>query len=104
MHESGHTLASLLNKNSIPFHKVTILSKGGSLGHTSYLPKKDLFWRKYSDLNASLESALGGRAAEKLFIGDNEVSTGCSSDLEGVRQVVQDIVIKNGMLKGYLPI
>jgi len=38
IHESGHALVSLLNKNAIPMNKVTILSKGGSLGHTSFLP------------------------------------------------------------------
>ena len=43
VHEIGHALTSLLNKHSIPMNKVTILSKGGSLGHTSFLPKKDLY-------------------------------------------------------------
>lgn len=44
VHEAGHTLVSLLNENAMPLDKVTILSKGGSLGHTAFRPDKDLYF------------------------------------------------------------
>lgn len=43
IHEAGHAMVALLNKWATPLDKVTILSKGGSLGHTSFLPKGDSY-------------------------------------------------------------
>jgi ATP-dependent Zn protease len=43
IHEAGHAMVALLNSEATPLDKVTILSKGGSLGHTSFLPERDSY-------------------------------------------------------------
>ena len=86
IHEAGHTLMSLLNPSSMPLNKVTILSKGGSLGHTSFRPVKDMFYQTKSEVQAGLEVAMGGRVAEEIFFGKNNITTGCGSDLNNATQ------------------
>ena len=81
IHESGHAMVSLLNKNAIKMDKVTIQSKGGSLGHTSFLPEKDLFFFQKKNIEAIIDVAMGGRVAEELFFGNENITTGCGSDL-----------------------
>ena len=86
IHEAGHTLMALLNPNAMPLNKVTILSKGGSLGHTSFRPIKDLFYLTKGEVKASLEVAMGGRVAEEIFFGKENITTGCGSDLNNATQ------------------
>ena len=66
IHEGGHAMVSLLNQNAIKMDKVTILSKGGSLGHTSFLPSKDLLFLQKKNFEALLDVAMGGRVAEEI--------------------------------------
>ena len=86
-HELGHALiAHLTGFNEI--HKITILPRGHSLGHTAYLPKKEHgMWNK-DELVSALDTAVGGRAAEEVFFGNNKITTGCSSDLAKATQFV----------------
>lgn len=82
IHEGGHALVSLLNKNALKMDKVTILSKGGSLGHTSFLPEKDLFYLYKKNYEAQMDVAMGGWVAEEIFYGNDQITTGCGSDLD----------------------
>lgn len=81
-HEGGHALISLLTEGSTPLHKVTILPRGGALGFTSMIPEKDQLNMTKKSMKASIDVAMGGRAAEELFIGNDEITTGCSGDLQ----------------------
>ena len=80
VHEVGHALAALLIEPSIGVHSVTILANGNSLGHTAMLPSNELSLTK-EQLLRQVDSLLGSRVAEELFLGKMEVSTGCQSDL-----------------------
>jgi ATP-dependent metalloprotease len=115
-HEGGHALISLLTEGATPLHKVTILPRGGALGfvifmlnlQTSMVPKDDNMNMTKKSMIASIDVAMGGRAAEDLFVGNNEVqiiinfqiSTGCSSDLSKASELAYAYVRQLGMNEG----
>jgi cell division protease FtsH len=81
MHEAGHAAISWVLEHAAPLIKVTIVPRGKSLGAAWYLPEE----RQLTTTEQMLDemcSALGGRAAERLFF--NKISTGALSDLEKV--------------------
>ncbi len=79
-HESGHALTAWAMPNLDPVHKVTILPRGRSLGHTLVLPLEDRYTQTRSEILDQLVYALGGRAAEELVF--HEPTTGASDDIE----------------------
>lgn len=81
-HEGGHALTALLTEGSTPIHKVTILPRGGALGFTSLIPETDQLNLTKKMILAQIDVAMGGRAAEELLFGNQEISTGCSNDLQ----------------------
>lgn len=96
-HEGGHTLVSLLTKGSLPLHKCTILPRGPSLGHTAFLPEKDLHNTTKEQLLARIDVALGGRQAEEMIYGTDEITTGCSSDLQQATNIAYQFIRRFGM-------
>ena len=88
---------SVLNKNSTPLYKVTVLPKSGSLGHTAFIPDKDELSHTKKKLVATIEVALGGRAAEEVFLGPERVTSGCSSDLQKATNIAYMYVRSMGM-------
>ena len=87
-HEAGHTLMSLLVDGAMKLHKVTILPRGQALGFTAFVPEKDIKNYSKKDLMGNLYSSLGGRAAEEIVYGNEEITTGCGSDLVGATEIV----------------
>lgn len=79
-HEAGHTLVALLTKGAQPLHKVTILPRGMSGGATYSLQKDDANLTK-TEILASIDVAMGGRAAEELLYGIDNVTTGAGMDM-----------------------
>ena len=75
-HEGGHTVTALLTEGAVPLHKVTILPRGGALGFTSMIPETDRLNYTKKSMIASIDVAMGGRAAEELFLGNEEITTG----------------------------
>ena len=71
IHEVGHAIVSVLNKDSVPMDKVSILSKGGALGFTSFYPKRDEFLISKARLLSNIDNSLGGRVAEDIFYGND---------------------------------
>src|SRR5207247_6318092 len=90
VHEAGHALVAALSKHADPVAKVTILPAGQALGITEQLPvdERHLFPESY--LRDSLSIRMGGRAGERLVLG--EVSTGASNDLAGATQLATRMV------------
>ena len=88
---------AVLNKNSVPLYKVTVLPKAHSLGHTALIPEKDEMSRTKKQMIASIEVALGGKVAEEVFLGKEKVTTGCSSDLQNATRVAYAYVRSMGM-------
>ena len=94
-HEAGHALVALLNDDADPVHKVTIIPRGMALGVTQTLPDEDRLNLTRDHLLATIEHAMGGRAAEELIF--NHQSTGASNDLEQATSWARRMVCKYGM-------
>ncbi|MBV9544962.1 MAG: ATP-dependent zinc metalloprotease FtsH, partial [Chloroflexi bacterium] len=94
-HESGHALTAWAMPNLDPVHKVTILPRGRSLGHTLVLPLEDRYTQTRSELLDQLVYALGGRAAEELVF--HEPTTGAKDDIEKASALARSMVTEYGM-------
>src|SRR3954449_12128547 len=94
-HEGGHALVAHALPNTDPVHKVTILPRGRSLGHTLVLPEEDKYTQTRSEMMDMLAYALGGRAAEELVF--HEPTTGAANDIEKASQIARAMVMQYGM-------
>ncbi|WP_027341949.1 ATP-dependent zinc metalloprotease FtsH [Hamadaea tsunoensis] len=94
-HEGGHALVAHAMPNSAPVHKVTILSRGRSLGHTLVLPVEDKYTQTRAEMIDTLAYALGGRAAEELVF--HEPTTGAGNDIEKASSIARAMVTQYGM-------
>lgn len=96
-HEAGHAIVAIYTKHANPLHKVTIIPRGESLGHTSQLPKKDQLQLSKAQIMAELDVAMGGRVAEELVFGQENVTTGSASDLKKATSIAERMVKTFGM-------
>jgi len=96
-HEGGHALVALYSKHTTPVHKATIASRGQALGVTSFLPEKDNYSQTKAQMLARLRTLMGGRAAEELIYGEEEVTSGASNDLQVATQLARNMVFKLGL-------
>jgi cell division protease FtsH len=102
VHESGHALVAFLSEHADPVAKITILPSGRALGVTEQLPVDERHLYSESYLHDSLAIRLGGRASEKLVIG--EASTGAASDLSGATDLAIKMVRDWGLSSRLGPI
>ncbi|PKS09764.1 hypothetical protein jhhlp_004385 [Lomentospora prolificans] len=97
-HEAGHALVHLFaDKPPSELHKVTILARGQSLGHTAYIPEMDKYSYTLTDYMTHIRVALGGKIAEELAFGPDHVTSGVSNDLEKATKEAFAIVGRFGM-------
>jgi cell division protease FtsH len=94
-HEGGHALVAWALPHSAPVHKVTILSRARSLGHTLVLPTEDKYTQTRAELIDTLAYALGGRAAEELVY--HEPTTGAGNDIEKATAIARAMITEYGM-------
>jgi cell division protease FtsH len=94
-HETGHALVGYALPNSDPVHKVTIMARGRSLGHTLALPTHDKYLSRRSELVDQLAMLLGGRTAEELIFTDP--TTGAANDIEKATTIARRMVMEYGM-------
>ncbi len=102
VHEAGHAVVAALSAHADPVEKVTILPAGRALGVTEQLPKDERHLYPESYLLDSLTVSLGGRAAERLVLG--EPSTGASNDLARATQLATRMVREFGMSERLGPV
>jgi cell division protease FtsH len=98
-HEAGHALVGHVLPHSDPVHKVTIIPRGGTGGVTWFLPPEDRFYTSLLDYKDVLARAMGGRIAEKVKYGEDNVTTGAGDDLRKVTEIARNMVIEQGMGK-----
>ncbi len=94
-HEGGHALVAWAMPQLAPVHKVTILPRGRSLGHTLVLPTEDKYTQTRAEMIDTLAYALGGRAAEELVF--HEPTTGAGNDIEKATSVARAMITQYGM-------
>lgn len=98
-HEAGHAIVGHVLPHSDPVHKVTIIPRGGTGGVTWFLPPEDRVYTSILEFKDVLARALGGRIAEKVKYGAENVTTGAGSDLRKATEIARDMVIEQGMGK-----
>ena len=96
-HEVGHALLAKLLKDCDPLHKVSIIPRGMALGITLTLPEKDHLTMRKNQLLDRITMILGGRVAEEIIYGKDNVTTGASNDLEKVSALAKSMVTTYGM-------
>ncbi len=94
-HELGHAVVGHLCELSDKLHKISIVSRGSSLGVTWFLPEEDTYTTSRQKFLDEVCGLLGGRAAEEVVFG--ELTTGASNDLERASQIVRHMATKYGM-------
>jgi cell division protease FtsH len=96
-HEVGHALCATLTPGHDPVQKVTLIPRGQARGLTWFIPGDDPSLITKSQMQARIVGALGGRAAEEVFFGDAEVTTGAGGDLQQVTGMAKAMVTQFGM-------
>ncbi|XP_055919041.1 ATP-dependent zinc metalloprotease YME1L [Eupeodes corollae] len=96
-HEGGHAIVAYYTRESHPLHKVTIMPRGPSLGHTAYIPEKERYHVTRAQLLAMMDTMMGGRAAEELIFGIDKITSGASSDLKQATSIATHMVKDWGM-------
>ena len=94
-HETGHALVGYALPSADPVHKVTIVARGRSLGHTLALPTHDKYLVRRSELVDQLAMLLGGRTAEELIFADP--TSGAANDIEKATKIARQMVMEYGM-------
>ena len=96
-HEVGHALIDKLLPDANELHKVSIIPRGMALGVTWTRPKDETVHVSKAKLLAKITVSLGGRAAEEIVYGKDNVSTGASQDLNNVTDIARKMVTAWGM-------
>lgn len=96
-HEAGHALVGLNVPQSDPLHKVTIIPRGRALGLTMNLPERDKYSQTRTELESRIALLFGGRVAEEIIFGPDNVTTGAGNDIMQATKVARHMVMEYGM-------
>ena len=96
-HEAGHAIIGRLVPSHDPVYKVSIIPRGRALGVTMYLPEGDQVSQSKEELESRLSSLYGGRLAEALIFGEENVTTGASNDIQVATNIARSMVTKWGL-------
>jgi cell division protease FtsH len=96
-HEAGHAIVGKLVPEHDPVYKVSIMPRGRALGVTMFLPERDQYSASKQKLDSMISSLYGGRIAEELIFGWEQVSTGASNDIERATELARNMVTKWGL-------
>lgn len=96
-HEGGHALCAYLMPGSDAIHKATIVPRGQALGMVMTLPEKDNVSYSRKWCLARLVVAMGGRVAEEIIFGRDEVSAGASGDIKSATDIARRMIMQWGM-------
>ena len=95
-HEGGHAIVALHVPKHDPLHKVTIIPRGRALGLTMSLPERDALSQSKIEIESKIAMAFGGRMAEKIIFGDDNITTGASSDIRMATAMARAMVTEFG--------
>ncbi len=99
-HEAGHALVGLHSKNTEVVQKITIIPRGDAAGYTMQTPaEQEKTIQTKEDLLNQVRMTLGGRAAEEVIYGPNQITTGAANDLYKVSRIIKAMVLSLGMSK-----
>lgn len=95
-HEAGHALVAVLSEGAMPIHKATIMPRGNALGMVTMLPEGDQTSRSFKEMRAFMDVAMGGRVAEELIFGVENITSGAASDIQNATSTARAMVTKYG--------
>lgn len=96
-HEAGHAIMAMFTEGATPLYKATILPRGRALGVTFQLPEMDKVDMSRKECLARLDVCMGGKVAEEMLNGKENVTSGCLSDLSNATGVARAMVTSYGM-------
>lgn len=96
-HEAGHAIIGLSLPEHDPVYKVSIIPRGRALGVTMFLPEQDRYSHSKRRLLSQLGSLFGGRIAEELIFGADNVTTGASNDIMRATEITRKMVTSWGL-------
>ncbi len=94
-HEAGHALVAKMLPSADPVHKVSIVARGMTLGHTRQLPAEDRYMMTRAQFEDLLATLLAGRTAEEIIY--DEITTGSQNDIEQATKIVRKMITDYGM-------
>ncbi len=95
-HEAGHAVVGLNVKAGLPVHKATIIPRGRALGMVKFLPEGDRYSMKYKEYTSHLAVAMGGRVAEEITFGKENVTSGAVGDIDQATKMARAMVTRMG--------
>lgn len=96
-HEAGHAIVAMHEPESDPIHKATIVPRGQALGMVMRLPEGDRYSTSYAKMKANLSVGMGGRVAEELIFGADQVTNGASGDIKQATGLARAMVTQWGL-------
>ena len=96
-HEAGHAIVGLKVPSHDPVYKVSIIPRGRALGVTMFLPEEDRYSYSKERLESQISSLFGGRIAEELIFGADQVTTGASNDIQRTTELAHNMVTQWGL-------
>jgi cell division protease FtsH len=95
-HEAGHAVVGLNVPAGLPVHKATIIPRGRALGMVKFLPEGDRYSMKYKEYTSHLAVAMGGRVAEEITFGKENVTSGAVGDIDQATKMARAMVTRMG--------
>jgi cell division protease FtsH len=95
-HEGGHAIVAMNVKMADPVHKATIVPRGQALGMVMQLPEGDRYSMKYQQMVDRIAIMAGGRVAEELIFGKENITSGASSDIQQASKLARRMVTQWG--------
>ena len=96
-HEAGHAIVGLTVPQHDPIHKATIIPRGRALGLVMSLPERDQLSVTYTKYKSKIAMAMGGKVAEELIFGKENVTSGATSDIQQVSRIARAMVTQFGL-------
>ena len=96
-HEAGHAIVGLNVPQHDPIHKATIIPRGRALGLVLRLPERDQLSVTRTKYKSKIAMAMGGKVAEEMVFGPENVTSGASSDIQQITKIARAMVMQFGM-------
>ncbi len=103
-HEAGHAIVGLSTPGHDPVYKISIIPRGRALGVTMFVPEEDRYNYSLNYLTGQLAGLFGGRVAEEVIYGRDNITTGASNDIEKATEIAKNMVTKWGLSEKLGPI
>ena len=103
-HEAGHAVVNHILGGETKVHKITMIPRGPAGGYTMPLPAEERMYRSKKYFLNEMAELYGGRAAEEIIFGKDQITTGASSDIKRASAIARFMVTQIGMTEKFGPI